>query len=173
MNDHDGRAIDAVDRAYVSGGGTVLRDHRSGTLAEMKALEAAAEKAQAYRSEEQKYNDHRQATGYQPAGPVSFGNYEVGRSSHPDHCQPTAVFKASTPLGVVYPHPEGFNKVESGDPGQYDPYQMAGPHAMEIEEISKFTHNKSERFAFGSLEERDTVKEAFACSTDRVSAFEK
>lgn len=158
VGEHSGGAVDAVDRAFMSGSGTVLRDHKSGTLGEMRALEAAAEKAQMYRSEEQKLTDHHQATGYANAGPVSFGQYEVGRSSLPTQANPTRIFLDQTKLGVVYPHMEGHNKIESGDPGQYDPYQMAGENAVEIQEIAGFTHNKMGRFAFGSLEERDIGK---------------
>ena len=124
VGEHSGGAVDAVDKAYMSGSGTVLRDHKSGTLGEMRALEAAAEKAQMYRSDEQKLTDHHQATGYANAGPVSFGQYEVGRSSLPTQANPTRVFLDQTKLGVVYPHMEGHNKIESGDPGQYDPYGM-------------------------------------------------
>ena len=79
------------------GHGGVGRDHvvvSDSSVA--KALDAAADKAQAYRSEEQKYTDKRQATGYQLAGPVPFGTFEVGRGSMPGNDRNT-VRKACGP----------------------------------------------------------------------------
>lgn len=92
------------------------RDHAAGDVATMKYLAAEAAKKQAYRSEEQKLTDHHQATGYANAGPVSFGYYEVGRSSLPMHAHETRVFKDQTKRGEHYPHPDGHQKLEQGDP---------------------------------------------------------
>lgn len=134
------------------------RDHASGDLKTMKHLAAEAQKKQAYRSEEQKLTDHHQATGYANAGPVSFGQYEVGRSSMPAHSHPTRIFLDQTKRGEVYPHPDGHQKLEQSDPGHYSPYDIEGENAIEMKDVTQFTHNKKAMFAFGSLSERDIGK---------------
>ena len=98
------------------GHGGVGRDHvvvSDSSVA--KALDAAADKAQAYRSEEQKYTDKRQATGYQLAGPVPFGTFEVGRGSMPGNDRNTAVFMDGMMRGLVHPHPDGHTAVQVGE----------------------------------------------------------
>ena len=74
-----------------------------------------SDKAQAYRSEEQKYTDKRQATGYQLAGPVPFGTFEVGRGSMPGNDRNTAVFMDGMMRGLVHPHPDGHTAVQVGE----------------------------------------------------------
>ena len=131
------------------------RDHASGDANTMKYLAAEAQKKQAYRSDEQKLTDHHQATGFTSAGPVAFGQYEVGRSSMPAHCHATRIFLDQTKRGEVYPHPDGHQKLEQGDPGHYTPYDIEGENAIEMKDVTRFTHNKQAKFAFGSLSERD------------------
>ena len=89
----------------------------------VKKLDELADKMMAYRSEEQKITDHHQRTGYASAGPVAFGQFEVGRSSMPQNTVfgGTHQFKATTQRGTVYHHMDGYEKVQSGDPGAYEP----------------------------------------------------
>ena len=59
---------------------------------------------------------------FQPPAPVSFNTFEVGRSSMPANAIPTAAFMDGTVRGIVYPHTDGVTPVDTGDPGQYDPF---------------------------------------------------
>lgn len=122
-------------------------------------LAAAADKAQAYRSAEQKYNDHRQATGFQPAGPLAFGQYEVGRSSMPEHCFSTWQFKNAGHTDAIYHHPDGCEKIQDGDPGAYDPYTgTSGQFTWScLADRTYFTHAQDAP-AFNSSEVRDVGK---------------
>ena len=113
------------------------------------SLAAKASKATLGRSAEQAHTDHRQATGYTSAGPVSFGTYECGRSSMPKNARPTSVFMSGVPLGLLHSHMDGYNDPLAGDPGEYDPYTL-----MEISHRTSFSHNKTRR-SFGSLSTRE------------------
>jgi hypothetical protein len=138
----------------------VVRDHAVVRDSSVVArLDALADKKQAYRSSEQRFNDKRQATGYQPQGPLSFGAFEVGRSSMPEHCQPSSQFLDTSKLGVVYPHMDGHTEQECGDPGAYHPYDGgAGVYSKStLAESARFTKNMGYK-AFGSLEKRDLHK---------------
>ena len=98
-------------------------------MAPQGGYEAAA-KRMSYRSEGQRYTDHRQATGFDCRGPVSFGQHEVGRGSMPKHCNPMAIFKheaGAAKRDVLHPHMDGFNRIETSDPGAYRA-QDASPH---------------------------------------------
>ena len=133
------------------------RDHavvRDASVA--KRLDMLADAAMAYRSAEQLYNDKRQATGYVSQGPLSFGEYEVGRSSMPKHCYATSQFKDLTRREKIFAHPEGFTPVQIGDPGHYDPYK-GGAHAYSHATLAARaanTHNQKYR-PFGGLETRE------------------
>jgi hypothetical protein len=94
-------------------------------MAPQGGYEAAARRM-SYRSEEQQHTDHRQATGFECRGPVSFGEHEVGRSSMPKHCAPMGIFKhdaGAARRDVLHPHMDGFNRFETSDPGAYSPYK--------------------------------------------------
>ena len=152
-NDHDGRAIDRVDSGFVRGGpgGGVLRDHKIMSESDRQYLATAAESAAQYRSAEQAFTDNRQATGFATRGPVSFGKYEVGRSSMPGITEDDgkAVFADSMKRGLIHPHMDGQAVVQTGDPGAYDPYVFS-----EIRHTASFTMNRS-KAPFGTLQARD------------------
>ena len=98
------------------GHGGVGRDHAViSNSSVVQKLDELADKAQAYRSEEQKYTDKRQATGYQLSGPVPFGTFEVGRGSMPGNDRNTAVFMDQMVRGINYPHPNGHTAVQVGE----------------------------------------------------------
>jgi len=108
----------------------------------------------AYRSEEQQYNDHRQATGFQPQGPLAFGQFEVGRSSMPKWAFETYQYKSNSKRLQDYPHMEGNNVIKWGDPGAYDPYGGDPNYgACELFEKARFTFNRSSP-AFNARSER-------------------
>jgi hypothetical protein len=138
------------------------RDHVVAKAGDSVKLHAAAMAKQQYRSSEQRYNDKRQATGFQPNGPLAFGEYEVGRSSMPKHCEATWQFKNKTPTGAdqpVYHHPDGCEKVASGDPGAYEPFAgTTGQYSWsQLADRAGFTHNYEPK-AFNSTETRDIGK---------------
>ena len=121
------------------------RDHNVVTDSSVSAgLHAAASKMQSYRSAEQQYTDHRQATGYQLYGPVPFGTFEVGRGSMPRNKKPTHVFLDQKARGVIYPHPDSTAPLQNGDPGAYDPHALT-----DLATKASFSHNRM-KHAFGS-----------------------
>ena len=149
-----------VSAGHLSSKHGPMRDHAvvkdASTVAK---LNEQATRAQAYRSEEQKYNDKRQATGYQPQGPLAFNHYEVGRSSMPQHCHPTYQYKDKTERGMVVENPNFSTKAEIGDPGAYHPYtNTTGGFAWsEMNDRAGFTLNRDPK-AFNSSEVRDIGK---------------
>ena len=93
------------DKAFMSSGTAPQRDHKIvRDASEAKGLSKAADRMQAYRSEEQAHNDKRQQTGFQPQGPLAFGQFEVGRGSMPQNCFATRQFQDLSKRLVVYPH---------------------------------------------------------------------
>ena len=135
---------------FMSAGG-VARDHMIGNEATRAYLEREAEKKAEYRSVEQSYTDHRQATGFATRGPVAFGKYEVGRSSMPTNREDDgrAVFADTMKRGLIHPHMDGMAVVQNGDPGAYDPYTFS-----EIRHTATFTHNRS-KAPFGAVAPRE------------------
>ena len=142
---------------FMSSSTAPQRDHkvvRDGST--VAALKRASSAKQIYRSEEQAYNDHRQATGYVPQGPLSFGQFEVGRGSMPQNCFPTRQFTDVTKRLVTFSHPDCGKPQESGDPGAYDPYEGTPNvygHAT-LAARAHATHNRMNH-AFGSTSKRN------------------
>lgn len=130
-------------------------------------LDAAADRMQAYRSDEQKFNDKRQATGFQPQGPLAFGQYEVGRSSMPRQAKEgTAAFEDTIVRGLIYPHMEGVTRVAMGDPGAYDPYIN-----RDLAARASFTHNKMRR-PFNAISARDLKLQIYGEGTPGPGAYQ-
>ena len=146
--------------AFKSSSHGPMRDHAVVRDSSVVArLDALADKAQAYRSAEQRFNDKRQASGYQPQGPLSFGEFEVGRSSMPKHCEPSAHFLDQSERGLIYGHMDGFTPIVVGDMGAYDPYNGDAhvyAHAT-LARTATSTHNHNYS-AFGSKSARDFQK---------------
>ena len=101
---------------YMSSSTAPKRGHKAVQDSSVVAkLDALADKAMVYRSVEQAYTDHRQATGYQLKGPLPFGTFECGRGSMPGNATSTAVFRDLMKRGIVYPHMNGSAKVDIGE----------------------------------------------------------
>ena len=84
-----------------------------------------------------------------PSAPVAFGTFEVGRSSMPNNVMPTAAFRDSMRRDIIFADMAGCARVESGDPGAYDPFTGA-----DLSHRVSFSHNKMHR-PFGSLSSRE------------------
>ena len=84
-----------------------------------------------------------------PAAPVAFATYEIGRSSMPHNAVQTAAFRDGTRRGLIYASMGGIARVESGDPGAYDPFTGDSVSAR-----VSFSHNKMNR-PFGSMSARE------------------
>ena len=134
-----------VGKGHMSSKTGPMRDHEvvmDGS--KVAKLNEQATRAQSYRSEEQRYNDHRQATGFQPQGPLAFNHYEVGRSSMPMHAGETYQYKDKQTRGLVVENPNFSTGIESGDPGAYHPYSgtTGGFEWSEMNERAGFTLGK-------------------------------
>lgn len=75
-----------------------------------------------------------------PPAPHAFGTFEIGRSSMPNNVVPTAAFRDGTKRGLIYSSMGGTARVESGDPGAYDPFT-----GDTISARVSFSHNKLNR----------------------------
>lgn len=114
-------------------------------------LEWAAELKQTYRSDEQRYTDKRQATGYESQGPVAVGFYEVGKSSKPEFAKPMRIFKSLAGAArreVLHATPDDWSPMQMSDPGAYDAHVNRDLFAK-----ASFTLNR-DRKAFNATSER-------------------